>query len=143
MSIRHTIGAAVVCACVALLAVPPVQAAESTDQDQATQQAAAKIREKIRQHIMIPCGKLDPDAMTEALVDVDLGGHVKGMKLVKSSGNRKYDEAVLKAIKDAQPLPMPGDADLAAQFTSLDIGFAPGFPGVPCENKPAKKSRSK
>lgn len=143
MSIRHTIGAAVVCACVALLSVPPVQAAESADQDQATQQAAAKIREKIRQHIMIPCGKLDPDAMTEALVDVDLSGNVKDMKLVKSSGNRKYDEAVLKAIKDAQPLPMPSDADLASQFTSLDIGFAPGFPGVPCENKPAKKSRSK
>ncbi len=143
MSIRHTIGVAVVCACVALLSVPPVQAAESTDPDQATQQAAAKIREKVRQHIMIPCGKLDPDAMTEALVDVDLSGNVKDMKLVKSSGNRKYDEAVLKAIKDAQPLPMPSDPDLAAQFTSLDIGFSPGFPGVPCENKPAKKSRSK
>lgn len=143
MSIRHSFSFAVACACVAVLLAPQTQAAETSDQDQATQQAVAKIRDKIRTRIMIPCGKLDPDAMTEALVDVDLGGRVTGMKLVKSSGNSRYDEAVLKAIKDAQPLPMPKDPDLAAQFASLDIGFAPGFPGVPCKAEPAKKSRSK
>jgi len=48
------------------------------------------------------------------------GGEVLDIKLVKSSGNRIYDEAILRAIRSASPLPVPpANSELFPQFRDL------------------------
>jgi colicin import membrane protein len=53
-------------------------------------------------------------------------GQVSGMpKLVKSSGVAACDDAALRAIMQAQPLPLPPDPELFAKFRDLTIPFTP------------------
>jgi colicin import membrane protein len=46
-------------------------------------------------------------------------------KLTKSSGMNACDEAVERAILQSQPLPLPTDANLKAQFKNLTLKFTP------------------
>jgi colicin import membrane protein len=46
------------------------------------------------------------------------------VKLLHSSGQSAYDDAVSRAILKASPLPMPPDASLMSQFRDLDLNFA-------------------
>lgn len=43
-------------------------------------------------------------------------GEVQDIRLVQSSGNKAYDEAVLRAIERSSPLPLPDDRDARAEF---------------------------
>ena len=45
--------------------------------------------------------------------------------LVKSSGNLACDEAVERAIRASEPLPLPKDSDLFSQFKELTLIFRP------------------
>jgi colicin import membrane protein len=67
-----------------------------------------KIRTKIRSKLVLP---LDIKGNPEAIFDVVQlpTGQVldESVKLVKSSGNKLYDEAVERAIKNSSPLPKP------------------------------------
>jgi colicin import membrane protein len=46
-------------------------------------------------------------------------------KLVKSSGNSVCDEAVARAIKVSEPLPLPEDKSLFSEFRKLNLTFKP------------------
>jgi colicin import membrane protein len=48
-------------------------------------------------------------------------GEVLFATLVKSSGNRAYDEALERGIRSAQPLPLPPNPELFPQFRELKL----------------------
>jgi colicin import membrane protein len=43
-------------------------------------------------------------------------GEVQDVRVVQSSGDKAYDEAVLRAIEKSSPLPLPSDRDARAEF---------------------------
>ncbi len=83
------------------------------------------IRAKIRRNIVMP---QNVSEQAEALFAVIVlpGGSVAEAKLVKSSGNSAYDNAVEHAIYTSQPLPLPTDEGLARLFRELNLSVRPG-----------------
>lgn len=79
---------------------------------------------KIRRNIVMP-----PDVPDSAQAEFDVvllpGGSVLNAKLVKSSGNAAYDDAVERAITKAQPLPLPPNMALFNRFRELHLIFTP------------------
>jgi colicin import membrane protein len=52
------------------------------------------------------------------------GGDVLDIQVTKSSGNRAYDTAIERAIRSAQPLPVPpADSELFPQFRDLILNI--------------------
>jgi colicin import membrane protein len=52
------------------------------------------------------------------------GGDVLDIAIVRSSGNRIYDAAIERAIRSAQPLPVPpADSELFPQFRDLNLNI--------------------
>jgi colicin import membrane protein len=52
------------------------------------------------------------------------GGEVLDATVTKSSGNRAYDAAIERAIRSAQPLPVPPpDSELFPQFRDLNLNI--------------------
>ncbi len=107
--------------------------AEQAAHEQAAQAAAVgrvvdeyigKIAAKIRRNIVLPPDVAD-DARAEFLVTVLPGGTVLNPRLLKSSGNAAYDNAVERAILKSQPLPLPADMSLFSRFRELRLGFEP------------------
>lgn len=83
-----------------------------------------KIRSKIRREIKPP-PDVSPNAVAEFKVTLLPDGSVLDVTLVKSSGNRAYDDAVDRAIYKAAPLPIPSDAGLKKLFRELRLTFRP------------------
>lgn len=100
------------------------QAAAAAAQASLVAQYKAAIMKKVRQYIIMPP---DTPPGIEARFDVMVlpGGEVGDKHLGKSSGNALYDQAVERAIIKAQPLPLPPDPALAAQFRNLNLTFRP------------------
>ena len=84
----------------------------------------AKIQAKIRRNIVMPPDVAN-DARAEFLVTLLPGGAVLPPRLIKSSGNTAYDDAVERAILKSDPLPLPPDAELFNRFRELDLVFKP------------------
>lgn len=83
----------------------------------------AKILARIKREIRWP-----GEERITAVYEVTLlpGGWVLESKLVKSSGNPAYDRATEKAIKAAEPLPLPPDQELFRQFfRTIQLKFSP------------------
>lgn len=80
------------------------------------------IAAKIRRNIVMP-----PDVQDsfQAEFDVTLmpSGSVLSVNLTKSSGSRAYDSAVMRAILQAQPLPLPQGVALFDLFKLLHLTF--------------------
>lgn len=83
------------------------------------------IRSKIRRNIVGIPPNLPADAKAEFKVTVLPGGMVMDVQLVKSSGNRAYDDAAERAIYKAQPLPLPTDVGLQKLFRELRLTIKP------------------
>lgn len=83
-----------------------------------------KIKNKIRRNIVMPPDVAE-DARAEFSVTLLPGGSVLGARLVRSSGNAAYDNAVERAILKSQPLPLPVDAALFNKFRELKLVFMP------------------
>lgn len=85
----------------------------------------SKIQAKIRGNVNKSlCAKANP----ELKFDISLlpTGEMTGLpKLLKSSGSKVCDEAVERAIMASQPLPLPADAAVFAQFRNLKLTFRP------------------
>lgn len=84
----------------------------------------AKITTKIRSNIVMPPDVPD-NARAEFLVTLLPGGAVLSPKLIKSSGNAAYDNAVERAILKSQPLPLPSDVAMFNRFRELNLVFKP------------------
>jgi TonB family protein len=90
-----------------------------------------EIRAKVRRLIVEPPG-VSPSALVEFDVVLTSSGHVLSVMLRRSSGNSLYDEAAMRAIRRAEPLPIPPEPRLFAQFRELRLQFRPqdGQPAV-------------
>jgi colicin import membrane protein len=84
----------------------------------------AKITAKIRRNVVMP-PDVPNDARAEFLVTLLPGGSVLPPRLVKSSGNTAYDNAVERAILKSDPLPLPPDVQLFNRFRELRLAFKP------------------
>ena len=85
----------------------------------------AKIQAKIRSHVnKTLCGDGNPELKFE--IGLIPTGELSGSpKLVKSSGNPLCDDAVERAIRMSEPLPLPQDASLFSKFRNLKLTFRP------------------
>lgn len=84
-----------------------------------------RIRSKIRSHVnKTLCGEGNPELKFE--IGLMPTGELSGApKLLKSSGNAVCDEAVERAIRMSEPLPLPSDSTLFSQFRNLRLTFKP------------------
>lgn len=85
----------------------------------------AGIQAKIRRYVTRQvCGRGKP--VLEFSISLMPTGEVNGSpRLMKSSDIPACDQAVERAILQAQPLPVPSDPDLFAQFRDLGLQFRP------------------
>jgi colicin import membrane protein len=85
----------------------------------------AKIQAKIRSNVnKTLCGNGNPELKFE--IGLIPTGELSGSpKLIKSSGNAACDDAVERAIRVSEPLPLPQDASLFSQFRNLKLTFRP------------------
>ena len=83
-----------------------------------------RIKQKIKTRVVLPPGM---SSNPEAVYSVTLlpGGDVLEIKLVKSSGVPAYDAAVERAIRAAEPLPVPSDPDLFQRLRQVNYKFRP------------------
>ena len=100
------------------------QAAQAAAGDRVVSEYSDRISGKIRRNIVITFDVSD-DARAEFSVTVLPGGSVLPPRLLKSSGNAAYDDAVERAILKSQPLPLPPDTAMASRFRELKLGFQP------------------
>lgn len=85
----------------------------------------AKIQAKIRSHVnKTLCGDGNPELKFEIGL-MPTGEFSSSPKLVKSSGSAACDDAVERAIRMSEPLPLPQDASLFSRFRNLKLTFRP------------------
>jgi len=83
-----------------------------------------RIADHIRRFIVEPPGLRDnPEVVYD--VQVLTGGGVFDVKLRKTSGQATWDSAVERAIRRAEPLPLPPDPSLMREFRELNLKFRP------------------
>jgi colicin import membrane protein len=84
-----------------------------------------KIKTKIRNNVNKSlCGDGNPQLIFE--ISVLPTGQISGNpNITKSSGNVTCDQAVERAIIASEPLPLPDDPSLKAQFKNLKLKFRP------------------
>lgn len=86
-----------------------------------TEKIKAKIRGNVNKTL---CGDGNPELRFE--ISVLPTGQLSGNpKLIKSSENSACDEAVERAIIASEPLPLPDEPGLKAQFKNLKLKFRP------------------
>jgi len=73
------------------------------------------ISAKVRGNTRLP-EDLKGNPEVRCLVRLLPTGEVQEVTLLKSSGNKAYDDAVLRAIEMSSPLPLPADRDARAEF---------------------------
>jgi len=99
-------------------------------QQQATAQARLvdeykrRIADRIRRFIVEPPSlKGNPEVVFEVIVLP--GGEVLDVRTRTASGQAAWDNAVERAIRSAQPLPLPPDPALMKEFRELNLRFRP------------------
>lgn len=86
-----------------------------------TNKIQAKIRGNVNKTL---CGDGNPELKFEIGL-LPTGELTGNPKLVKSSGNTACDDAVERAIRASEPLPVPTEASLFSQFRNLKLTFRP------------------
>ncbi len=81
-----------------------------------------RIRDKIRGKANVP-DTVRGRPEVQVRITILPGGDVLDIAIVKSSGNPLYDTAIERAIRSAQPLPVPSDPELFGQFRSLTLNI--------------------
>ena len=81
-----------------------------------------RIKSRIEQNTFLPEG-LSGDLRTEIQIYLLPTGEVLSTTIVRSRGNRAYDDAVLRGIYNSAPLPMPTDPVLIREFLTLRLPF--------------------
>lgn len=84
----------------------------------------AMISDKVRGNTRLP-ENLSGNPEVVYQVDVLPTGEITRVKLLRSSGNAAFDQAVEKAIERSTPLPLPPEREAAAQFRLLELKHRP------------------
>ncbi|HXF67474.1 MAG TPA: cell envelope integrity protein TolA, partial [Burkholderiales bacterium] len=112
------------------LAQEQAEALKKLAQQQATARAAeiekykGLIRDRIRRYIIEP-PNLQGNPEAELDIIVLPGGEVLDVRTRRASGQPAWDNAVERAIRRAQPLPLPPDPALFREFRELNLKFRP------------------
>lgn len=80
-----------------------------------------KIRQNVNKQL---CGTGKPE-LTFSIALMPTGEVIGSPRLLKGSGNTACDDAVERAIKLSQPLPVPSQPELFSQFRDLNLKFKP------------------
>jgi colicin import membrane protein len=83
-----------------------------------------RIAERIKRYIIEP-PNLQGNPEVELHVTVLPGGEVLEVRTRRSSGQALWDGAVERAVRRAQPLPLPPDPALMREFRELNLRFRP------------------
>jgi colicin import membrane protein len=98
-----------------------LSAASAGEVDKYKAMIQAKIQRNVNKSL---CGDGDPELIFD--ITVMPTGEVQGSpSLVKSSTMAACDDAVERAILQSQPLPLPADPELRAEFRNLRLKFRP------------------
>ncbi len=97
-------------------------AAQSKEVDEYRRRISDKIRRYVNKEPCAPLG--NPEIVFEAVLLPD-GNLLPPPRIRRSSGNAACDDAVLRAVMRAQPLPLPADPVLFARFRELNLQFRP------------------
>jgi len=83
-----------------------------------------ELDERIRENWIVPAvGRTDAGTrIVQIRITIEKDGKVTNVKMEKSSGNRFFDDSVLRAIGKASPLPVPPD-QLRGTEDHYDVGF--------------------
>jgi TonB family protein len=102
-----------------------VESQQRTLQQKTVDEFMAQIQASIRSHIVIPANMSgNPEVIYHVVLFAN--GTLINTTLAKSSGVPAYDEAVLRAMHAAEPLPLPRDPELFQQaFRELRLAFRP------------------
>ena len=82
---------------------------------------SSKIRRNVNKQV---CGTGKPE-LTFSIALMPTGEVIGSPRLLKSSGIPACDDAVERAIKLSQPLPLPSQPELFSQFRDLNLKFKP------------------
>jgi colicin import membrane protein len=94
----------------------------ATARDKALAEYVNRIRAAVRRNWILPQDLQGNPQCTFKVVQIP-SGDVIDVKLVKSSGNAAYDEAVHRAILKSSPLPQPASRDQF--YRELELTFRP------------------
>ncbi len=100
---------------------PSISAANKGEMDKYINMINNKIRRNVNEQL---CGTGKPE-LEFAIALAPTGDIIGFPRLLKGSGIAACDESVERAILLAQPLPVPPQADLFAQFRDLKLKFHP------------------
>ena len=82
-----------------------------------------RIRDKIRGRANVP-DTVTGRPVVAVRITLLPGGEVLDIRVEKSSGNRIFDEAIVRAIRSASPLPVPpASSELFPQFRDLRLNI--------------------
>ncbi len=81
----------------------------------------ASVAQKIREHFNIFPWQKKKNLVTVVYIEINPNGRLKSKKLMKGSKDSVYDAAVLQAIEESQPLPIPEDMSLVADGLTLEF----------------------
>ncbi len=83
-----------------------------------------ELDERIRDNWIVPAlGRTDAGTLTVQIrITIEKDGKVTNVKMEKSSGNRFFDDSVLRAIHKASPLPVPPE-QLRGTEDHYEVGF--------------------
>ena len=101
------------------------QAARAERRERLVDDYKRRIQSKVQSYVRLPQSLSgNPEAVFQ--VTLFANGEVRGVTLIKSSGQPAYDVEVERAILKASPLPLPNDKEAAAVFRSgLVMKFRP------------------
>jgi colicin import membrane protein len=106
-------------------ALRKIAQSKAAEQARLVDEYKRRIADRIRQRIIEPPGLRD-NPEVEYDVVVLPGGEVLDVKLRRTSGQALWDRAVERAIKQAQPLPLPPpESGLMREFRELNLKFRP------------------
>lgn len=107
-------------------AIARLQQQQASAQSKLVDEYKRRISDKIRRYVVKdPCAPLgNPEIVFEAVLLPD-GNTLRPPRIKRSSGSPACDDAVLRAVIRAQPLPLPPDPVLMAQFRELNLEFRP------------------
>lgn len=105
-------------------ALRKLAAAQAAARAKVVDEYKQRIREKIKRFIVEP-PNLPGNPEVVFAVTVLPGGEILDVKTRRASAVAAWDSAVERAIRRAQPLPLPPDPALMREFRELDLVFRP------------------
>ncbi|MBI1965177.1 MAG: cell envelope integrity protein TolA [Betaproteobacteria bacterium] len=105
-------------------ALKKIAAQQASERAKMVDEYKRRIAERVKRYIIEP-----PNLQGNPEVELDIvvlpGGEVLDVRTRKASAATAWDNAVERAIRRAQPLPLPPDPALAKEFRELNLKFRP------------------